>query len=168
MSTVSSGAVQTSAESERVPGVGPVRSHSQAARAVRAAGAAGRWAGGGVLLVHGVIHLMGVALMWKLGQPGELRYADMAPAPGSGAGLAVGAVWLTCAALFVLSGALVATRHARWRAVALAAVVLSVPVLGPSASMAAVGLAADGVILLAVILTWPARQIPGHQPGQES
>ena len=92
----------------------------------------------------------------------------MTPAPGSVAGLAVGAVWLTCAALFVLSGALVATRHARWRAVALAAVVLSVPVLGPSASMAAVGLAADGVILLAVILTWPARQIPAHQPGQES
>lgn len=126
------------------------------------------WAGGAVLFFHGLIHLMGVQLLWKLGQPGELRYAEMSPVPGSAAGLAVGVVWLASTVLFVLAAWLLITGRARWRAVALAAVALSVPVLGPSASMASVGLAVDAVVLLVVVLTpaFPRRQ--PNQPSQES
>ena len=131
-----------------------------------------RRAGGVVLAGHGLIHLMGVALMWKLGQPGELRYADMSPVPGSAAGLAVGVVWLSAAALFGWAAWLFVAGRPRWRVAALAAVVVSVPVLGPSAAMAAAGLALDALILLVVVLTWgPAPlvsqpQQPHH--GQES
>jgi hypothetical protein len=127
-----------------------------------------RWAGGAVLALHGLIHLMGVVLLWKLGQPGDLRYADMSPVAGSVAGLAVGVVWLAGAALFVFAAALLVSSRSGWRAAALAAVVLSVPVLGPSASMASAGLVVDAAVLLFVILTsGSARPVP-HQPVQES
>ena len=36
-----------------------------------------------VITVHGLVHLMGVSLLWKLGEPGQLRYADAVPAPGT-------------------------------------------------------------------------------------
>jgi hypothetical protein len=39
-----------------------------------------------VIAAHGLAHLMGVALLWKLGEPGKLRYADVVPAAGSTAG----------------------------------------------------------------------------------
>jgi len=123
-----------------------------------------RRAGGAVLAGHG--------LMWKLGQPGELRYADMSPVPGSAAGLAVGVVWLSAAALFGWAAWLFVAGRPRWRVAALAAVVVSVPVLGPSAAMAAAGLALDALILLVVVLTWgPAPLVSQHQQphhGQES
>ena len=35
-----------------------------------------------VIAAHGLIHLMGVALLWKVGEPGGLRYADAVPATG--------------------------------------------------------------------------------------
>jgi hypothetical protein len=33
-----------------------------------------------VIAAHGLVHLMGVSLLWKLGEPGQLRYADAVPA----------------------------------------------------------------------------------------
>ncbi len=128
-----------------------------------------RWAGGVILAVHGLIHLMGVALLWELGQPGELRYAEMSPVPGSVVGLAAGAVWLTSAALFVWAAGLLITHRSRWRTVALVALIVSVPVLGAATSMAAAGLAVDAVILLVVITaSGLSRQVPQHHPEQES
>lgn len=32
-----------------------------------------------VLAAHGLAHLMGVSLLWKLGQPDRLHYADVVP-----------------------------------------------------------------------------------------
>jgi hypothetical protein len=39
-----------------------------------------------VIAAHGVVHLMGVCLLSKLGEPGQLRYGDAVPAPGTVAG----------------------------------------------------------------------------------
>ncbi len=47
-----------------------------------------------LIAAHGLIHLMGVALLWKLGQVGQLRYATAVPAPGSTAAYLVGGMWL--------------------------------------------------------------------------
>jgi hypothetical protein len=67
---------------------------------------------------------------------------------------------LTSAALFVLAAGLLVVHRPRWRAVALAAVVVSVPVLLPSASIAPAGLAVDAAVLLFVIATWrSARRV---------
>jgi hypothetical protein len=83
-----------------------------------------------VIAMHGLLHLMGVALLWKLGQPGGLRYADAVPAPGSAAAYVVGGLWLLAAVLFVAAAVLLMARRAAWRITAFAAVVVSVPVIG--------------------------------------
>jgi hypothetical protein len=59
-----------------------------------------------VMAAHGLIHLMGVALLWQLGEPGQLRYADAVPASGSAAGYLAGGLWLAAAVLFVAAAAL--------------------------------------------------------------
>lgn len=106
-----------------------------------------RAAGGVILVGHGLVHLMGVALLWHLAEPGELHYADVHPAPGTIPGLLVGFTWLVAALAFVLAGGLLVAAHAEWRRLALVASVLSVAVLVPSASMAAAGLVVDAVVL---------------------
>ena len=108
----------------RMPGAGqgtPVRRLWVRAAAVVAAV---------IIAAHGLAHLMGVALLWKLGQPGALRYADVVPAAGSAAAYLVGGLWLAAAVLFVAAGVLLAVGRPAWRLVALAAVAVSVPVIG--------------------------------------
>jgi hypothetical protein len=39
------------------------------------------WPVGVVLIAHGLIHLMGTALQWRIGEVGDLRYADAAVRP---------------------------------------------------------------------------------------
>jgi hypothetical protein len=101
-----------------------------------------------VIAVHGLLHLMGVALLWKLGEPGGLRYADAVPAPGSAAGYGVGGLWLLAAVLFVTAAVLLAAGRAAWRMTALAAVVVSVPVIGLMPGQAVGGLVVDGLVLV--------------------
>ena len=68
-----------------------------------------------LIAAHGLIHLMGVALLWKLGQVGQLRYAIAVPAPGSTAAYLVGGMWLVAAVLFVTAAVLLAAGRAAWR-----------------------------------------------------
>jgi hypothetical protein len=109
-----------------------------------------RMVGAAVLAGHGLVHLMGVALLWRWGRPGGLRYEDVHPAAGSAAGLVVGGPWLGVAALFVASGVLLVARWRLWRGVALAAAVLSLAVLVPSASVVVAGIAVDVVVIVVV------------------
>jgi hypothetical protein len=51
---------------------------------------------------------MGVSLLWQLGEPGQLRYADAVPEAGSAAAYAVGGLWLLAAVLFMAAGVLLA------------------------------------------------------------
>ncbi len=48
-----------------------------------------------------------VALLWRRGEPGELRYDDVSPAAGWLPGMIVGGVWLAATLLFLLIGDLV-------------------------------------------------------------
>ena len=113
------------------------------------------WAAAVVIAAHGLVHLMGVALLWKLGEPGQLHYADAEPAPGSTAGYLVGSLWLAAALLFVIAAVLLAARRASWRIVALAAAAVSVPVIGIASGQAIAGLVVDGVVLIGVAASWP-------------
>jgi hypothetical protein len=107
-----------------------------------------------VIAAHGLVHLMGVALQWKLGEPGRLRYADAVPAPGSTAGYLVGGLWLAAAAAFVVAAVLLAAGRASWRVVALAAVAVSAPAIGLAPGQAIAGLVVDGVVLIGVAAGW--------------
>jgi hypothetical protein len=113
-----------------------------------------------VIAAHGLVHLMGVSLLWKLGEPGQLRYADAVPAPGTVAGTVAGGLWLVAAVLFVMAAVLLVTGR-RWRLAALAGVAVSVPVIGLAPGLAAAGLVVDGLILALVVVSWlRARSVP--------
>ena len=114
-----------------------------------------------VIAAHGLIHLMGVALLWKLGQTGQLRYADAVPAPDTAAGYMVGGLWLVAAALFVTAAVLLVAGRAAWRITAVAGVVVSVPVIGLMPGQAVAGLVIDGLVLVLVAVSWlRARVVP--------
>ena len=107
-----------------------------------------------VIAVHGLIHLMGVALLWKMGEPGGLRYADAVPASGSAAGYLAGGLWLLATVLFVAAAVLLAAGRPTWRLTALAGVAVSVPVIGLMPGQAVAGLVIDGLILVLVAASW--------------
>ncbi len=133
----------TTATVHRVTGAESVKARSGAHRSLRAAGAT-------VLAGHGLVHLLGVALLWRWGQPGELRYDDVSPAAGSLPGMIVGGVWLAATLLFLLTAVLVLLGRPTWRPVGLVAALVSIAVLLPSASVALVGLVVDAAVLIAV------------------
>ncbi|MGR7023676.1 hypothetical protein [Geodermatophilus sp. URMC 62] len=112
-------------------------------RLLRAAAAA-------VLAVHGLIHLLGVALLWRWEEPGQLRYDDVSPASASLPGTIVGGVWLAATLLFLLTAVLLLAGRPAWRPVGLLAALVSIAVLLPSASIALAGLAVDAAVLIAV------------------
>lgn len=107
-----------------------------------------------VITVHGLVHLMGVSLLWKLGEPGQLRYADAVPAPGTVAAELAGGLWLLAAVMFVTAAILLVAGRAAWRLAAVAGVAISVPVIGLAPGQAVAGLAVDGLILVLVVVSW--------------
>jgi hypothetical protein len=113
-----------------------------------------------VIAAHGLVHLIGVSLLWKLGEPGQLRYADAVPTPGTAAAELAGGLWLLAAVLFVTAAVLLATGRA-WRLAALAGVAVSVPAIGLAPGQAAAGLAVDGLIMALIVVSWlRARATP--------
>ncbi len=111
------------------------------------------WPAAIVLVVHGLVHLMGVALQWRVAEVGDLRYADAVPDPGSPAGLLAGAVWLAAAVLFAGAGSLLLARRPAWRIGAVGGVVASVAVIALHPGPAVAGLVVDGLVLLVVVGT---------------
>jgi hypothetical protein len=118
-----------------------------------------RWIGGGLIAAHGLVHLMGWQLLWKLGEPGQLTYADATPTPGTADGYFVGTMWMLAALLFVAAALLLVDHRVIWRRVAVGGVVLSAAVIALSPAQSAVGLMADGLVLIGVAATvYPQRK----------
>ncbi|MCW2678835.1 MAG: hypothetical protein JWM62_236 [Frankiales bacterium] len=113
-----------------------------------------RRAGAAVLAGHALVHLMGVALLWRLGQPGALRYADVLPGAGAATRAIAGAVWLSATLVLLLAARLLLDGRRSWRQAAGFGAVLSATALLPAAAVAPAGLVLDAVVLvLAVALT---------------
>ncbi len=121
-----------------------------------------------VLVIHGLIHLMGVALLYRWGEPGELRYDDVHPEAGSTAAMVVGAVWLVAMLLFLLTAVLLAVGRPAWRPVGLLAALTSIAVLLPSASIAWAGLVVDAAVIVGVVLAVAAVHRSRQSPGTRS
>ncbi|RYV52948.1 hypothetical protein [Pengzhenrongella frigida] len=128
----------------------------------------GRRAGAAALAGHGLMHLVGVVLLWRLGEPGWLRFADVSPTPGSPAGLAVGVLCLVAAAAFVAAAAGVLLDRDWWHRVLLGAVVVSCGALLPSASSAAAGLVVDWIALVVAIMAGARVARPAAARDQSS
>jgi hypothetical protein len=122
-----------------------------------------RVAGGLLLVAHGAIHGMGAALLWELGEPGALTYADGTPTPGTAAGIVAGLGWAVGGALFVVAGVLLLAGR-RWAPVAAIASVVSLPPVAMMASNGPMGVAIDVAVLVVACATivreHGARSVP--------
>jgi len=98
--------------------------------------------------LHGVVHLMGMQLLWKMGEPAQLTYADAVPTAGTTAGYAVGALWALSCALFLVASALALTHRSAWKWFAIPAALISGGVIGLNVSMARIAMAIDVIVLL--------------------
>lgn len=107
-----------------------------------------RIAGGVVLVLHGLIHIVGFLLLWRIAELGDFTYDMATPEAGTWPGRVVGVAWLVAAALFVVAGLLLVAGRATWRAPALAGVIVSTPALLVDAGDAPAGLVVNAVVLL--------------------
>ncbi len=123
------------------------------ARALRRAGAL-------LLAAHGAVHLMGVSLLWRLGQPGELRYGDVLAGAGSAVRFLAGAAWLATALVLLLAAHRLLTGRPSWRRTAGIGAAASTCVLLQAASVAPAGLVLDAAIL-ALLLALSRREGAG-------
>ena len=106
------------------------------------------------LLLHGLVHALGVALLWRIREPGDLHYADTTPEPGSAVGWIAGAGWMLAGALLVASAVGLLLGHSYWRPFATTGAILSAVVIGLDPGQAVAGWVADAVVLLVVAFSW--------------
>jgi hypothetical protein len=111
----------------------PVSTSSFTARAVQDASRRSKSGGwrylvGAVFSFHGLIHIMGFAATWQLGQFSAVSRTPMVPsglAGGSMAVLLLGVLWLVAALAFLAAAVGVTFRAAWWRGTAFGAALLS-------------------------------------------
>jgi len=125
---------------------------------VRESGGVVRWLAAIFVALHGAVHLMGVVLLWKLAEPGGLRYADAVPTPGTVGGYLVGAGWFLAGAVLGVAAWLLVMRRAVWPAVAVAGALLSSAVILINPGQAYAGLIANVVVLGLAVLGWLATR----------
>jgi hypothetical protein len=125
---------------------------------MREAGGAVRWLAAIFIALHGAVHLMGVALLWKLAEPGGLQYADAVPTPGTAAGYLVGFGWLLAGATLVVTAWTLVMRKPVWPALAVAGALGSSAIILINPGQAYAGLVANAMVLgLAVLERLAAR-----------
>jgi hypothetical protein len=119
-----------------------------------------RLAVGVVIVGHGLLHLIGTSLLWRLGQLGDLHYGDMLPSAPPWVTVAAGTQWLAAAAVFTAAGIALIIGRGIWWWLTLGGVILSVPALIMNAQFAAVGIVLDGLLLaiLAAAHVWRMRR----------
>lgn len=105
------------------------------------------WAFGIALFVHGLVHLMGVALLLELGEPGDLTYAAARPRPGTTLALLFAGMWALGAILFILAGYQV-IRQQSWVPTVVAASIVSLIAIGTMAESAPIGLLISALTLV--------------------
>lgn len=115
-------------------------------------GHAARWLAAIFIASHGLVHLMGVLLLWKLAEPGTLRYADTAPTPGTATGYLVGFGWLLAGFTLVLAAWALVMRKPAWPGVAVAGALGSSAVILITPGLAYAGLIANAVVLGVAVL----------------
>lgn len=121
-------------------------------------GRAARWLAAIFIASHGLAHLMGVVLLWRLAEPGGLRYADTVPTPGTAAGYLVGVGWLLAGFTLVLAAWALVARKPAWPALAVAGVLASSAVILVNPGQAYAGLVVNALVLGTAVLGWLATR----------
>lgn len=107
-----------------------------------------------LLALHGLVHVAGFAAAW---QPGGLQGVSATSSfsglqAGTPAALFLGVLWLVAGAGFVAGGGLLALRRHWWSTVTACTAVLSLALCVMWWQSAAVGIAADAVVLGFLVL----------------
>lgn len=123
-----------------------------------------RLAVGLVIIGHGLLHLIGTSLLWRLGELGDLRFGDMLPSTPPWIGMFAGAEWLAAAAVFVVAGIALIIGSEIWWWLTLGGVTLSLPAVIMNAQFAAAGIVLDCLLLaiLAAAQVWRIRRKTTH------
>ena len=118
----------------------------------------------GVLLqLHGLVHLIGFVLAWKILEPTGFAYDDVRPAAGTWPGRLVGVGWVIVAAGLGVAGLRLVLERPVRPAVLAAPLVGSVALCVASAPAALFGAFVSGGLLVALGWLW-ARRAPAHGP----
>lgn len=105
---------------------------------------------GFLLALHGAVHLLGVAIAWRMFEIHNFEYDDVWPAAGSWPGRGAGVLWLVTAVALMLVGARLASRRPVTRIQITVPLVLSVIMTLTALPSALPGTAVSGAILLAM------------------
>ena len=107
-----------------------------------------------LISLHGLIHLLGFLKAFRLAKAGQFTQDISKPA---------GALWLLCAVMFTLAGALFLLRAPAWCWVAAPAVLISQALIFTSWTDARFGSLAN-LVLLVVLIPALAQTLPGSFP----
>lgn len=113
------------------------------------AGAGLRRIAAGILVVHGLIHLLGAAKGLGWAQVSQLE------APVS---VAAGIAWLLVGVVVVLAGVMLATAHRRFVLVGAIAAIGSQGMIATAWTDASLGTVANAIVVVAVVLTGLAQK----------
>lgn len=119
-----------------------------------------RLAVGVVIVGHGLLHLIGTSLLWRLGQVGDLHYGDMLPSAPPWVTVVAGTQWLAAAAVFIAAGIALIIGRGIWWWLTLGGIILSLPAVIMNAQFAAAGIVLDVLLLvpLAAAQVWRMRR----------
>jgi hypothetical protein len=120
-----------------------------------------RWLVAALFMLHGLVHMVGFAAVWGLGQRGAVANAPMIP-PGLAAGspvvLALGVLWLIAMAAFLAAAVGLVLHAAWWKEVAAGAAALSLLLCVAWWNDAVIGALINVVILAGLaIQAWATR-----------
>lgn len=114
-----------------------------------------------LFILHGLVHMMGFAAAWRLGESSAVASVPTFPAgleAGSPVVLALGVLWLIAMATFLAAAIGLALHAAWWRAVAAGAAALSLVLCVAWWNDALAGVVINVAILVGLaIQTWAMR-----------
>ncbi|MEZ5243677.1 MAG: hypothetical protein R2707_01160 [Acidimicrobiales bacterium] len=105
---------------------------------------------GFLLALHGVVHLLGWVISWRLFEIQNFHYDDVWPAAGSWPGRVAGLLWLVAAVSLAVVGTRLAMRRPVTRMQLVGPLTLSLAMTLTSLPSALPGTAVSGSILLAM------------------
>lgn len=121
-----------------------------------------RWLVAAVLIVHGLVHLIGFVVPWRLATLADFPYRTTVFSGmevGSAAVRTVGVLWLLAAVGFVVAGAGLLTGASWWTAGTVAAAGLSVVLAALWAQQAFAGLVIDAALLAGLLASSAFRDL---------
>lgn len=114
---------------------------------------------GFLLALHGLVHLIGFLLAWRIVAPTGFDYDDVWPDAGTWPGRVVGVVWLLVAVALVVVGARLANRRDVPVAALVVPLLASVVVSAMSSPQALPGLVISVGLLVAIVVLHVRRRV---------